>query len=656
MEETMSRFLPVLTALAVPALCLSTALAAEPAQSTQSAQSIPPAQANRPARPKWQVDAWLMTSFRGKGDGLHLAVSEDGKAWRDLDRIFLKPTVGSGLMRDPHLMRGPDGIFRLVWTTGWKDKGIGYASSADLVNWSEQKYLPLFEDVPGTKTAWAPETVYDEASRQYVITWSSDIEGRFPETVSAERMNHRTYYVTTRDFQTFSKPQLLIDPGFDHIDTTLNKVGDKWIAVFKEGDQQRRKVWGALRWAAADDVLGPYRLMPEPLVRERAEGPTLMRQGDKTRLFVDFYSDGHYGVYETGDWKTWTDVSSEVNVVKGQRHGTVLWVPPWLAKGLETARPDGIAATPQPAPPPILEGFTADPSIRVFGDTYYLYPTSDKTEWQTTDFSVWSSKNLVDWKKERMVLDVAHDLKWANIAAWAPDAIARNGKYYFYFCADGNVGVGTAASPLGPFVDALGKPLLKKGSGLQTNTIDPYPFIDDDGQAYLYYGNGKIANVYKLKPDMVTLDGPVAGIPLKDFREGIVVFKRGGKYYFMWSIDDARSPNYRVGWGVADSPLGPVHSPENNFIVLQKHGAAVGTAHHSVVNVPGTDRWYVAYHRHALPQGGGYQRQTVLARMEFDGEGNIKPMDPLAVPFKPGDAGEPIVNGRGLPDRPGSRQ
>jgi beta-xylosidase len=255
-----------------------------------------------------------------------------------------------------------------------------------------------------------------------------------------------------------------------------------------------------------------------------------------------------------------------------------------------------------------------------------------------------------------MVLDVAHDLKWANIAAWAPDAIARNGKYYFYFCADGNVGVGTAASPLGPFVDALGKPLLKKGSGLQTNTIDPYPFIDDDGQAYLYYGNGKIANVYKLKPDMVTLDGPVAGIPLKDFREGIVVFKRGGKYYFMWSIDDARSPNYRVGWGVADSPLGPVHSPENNFIVLQKHGAAVGTAHHSVVNVPGTDRWYVAYHRHALPQGGGYQRQTVLARMEFDGEGNIKPMDPLAVPFKPGDAGEPIVNGRGLPDRPGSRQ
>lgn len=603
------------------------------------------------AEPKWPDDAWIMTSFRGNGDGLHLAVSADGKEWRDLNRVFIKPSVGSGLMRDPHLLRGPDGVFRLVWTTGWKDKGIGYASSVDLVNWSEQQYLPLFDDVPGARTAWAPETVYDERSGQYVITWSSDIEGRFKETASKERMNHRTYHVTTTDFKTFSKPRLLIDPGFDHIDTTLSKVGDKWIAVFKEGDQQRRKVWGAIHQAVADQVLGPYKMMPQPLVRERAEGPTLMRAGDKTRLFVDFYSSGRYGAYETSDWKTWRDVSGETKVADGQRHGTILWVPPWFVKELEAAKAGSAPAKPIPAPPPALEGFTADPSIRVFGDTYYLYPTSDKPHWQTTDFSVWSSKNLVDWKKERMVLDVTRDVKWANIEAWAPDAIERNGTYYFYFCAKGEIGVATAASPLGPFVDALGAPLLRKGTGIQTNTIDPYPFIDDDGQAYLYYGNGRLGNAYKLKPDMVTLDGPPVGIELKDFREGIVVFKRGAKYYFMWSIDDARSPDYRVGWGVADSPLGPVTSPSDQFIVLQRNGAAVGTAHHSVVNVPGTDRWYVAYHRHALPEGGGYQRQTVLARMEFDSAGNIKPMDPLSIPFKPGDIGEPIVKGKGLPSR-----
>jgi hypothetical protein len=331
-----------------------------------------------------------------------------------------------------------------------------------------------------------------------------------------------------------------------------------------------------------------------------------------------------------------------------QAPGATLWIPPWMVQELAAAKPAAPGAQPVPAPRPALDGFTADPSIRVFGDTYYLYPTSDKPHWQTTDFSVWTSKNLVDWKKENMVLDVVHDLKWGNIEAWAPDAIERNGKYYFYFCAKGEIGVATAASPLGPFVDALGGPLLRKGSGIDSNTIDPYPFIDDNGQAYLYYGNGRLANVYKLKPDMVTLDGPAAAIELPEFREGIVVFKRAGKYYFMWSIDDARSPNYRVGWGVADSPLGPVRAPAGNFIVLQRHGAAVGTAHHSVVNVPGTDRWYVAYHRHALPQGGGYQRETVLARMEFDSAGNIKPIDPLTAPFKPGDIGEPIVDGKGL--------
>lgn len=602
------------------------------------------------AQGKWPINTWLFTSFNGNGDGLHLSSSDDGRSWKDLGKVYLKPTAGSGLMRDPHLMRGPDGIFRLVWTTGWKDKGIGYASSADLVNWTTQRYLPFLDTVKGVNNAWAPETFYDEAGQQYVITWSSDIDGRFAETKSSERMNNRTYFVTTKDFATFSAPKVLIDPGFDHIDTTLLKNGGRYIAVFKEGDRQKSKQWGAIRWAVADSALGPYRLMPNALVSgERAEGPTLAVLGDTVRLYVDYYANGRYGAYETRDWISWTDVSDKVTPVKGQRHGTVLSAPAWLVKDLEVATPSETPAAPLPAPPPALEGFTADPAIRVFGDTYYIYPTSDKPNWQTTDFSVWSSKNLVDWKNEGKVLDVAHDVKWANIEAWAPDVIERNGTYYMYFCAKGSIGVATSKSPLGPFVDALGKPLIAKGTGIQTNTIDPYPFIDDDGQAYLYYGNGKLGNVVKLKPDMVTTDGEAQTIEMKDHREGVVVFKRAGRYYFMWSIDDARSPNYRVGWGTADSPYGPVTSPERGFIVLQRHGTAVGTAHHSVVNVPGTDRWYAAYHRHALPVGGGYQRETVLARMPFAADGSIKPMDPLQVPFSPGDKGEPITDGKGHP-------
>ena len=303
------------------------------------------------------------------------------------------------------------------------------------------------------------------------------------------------------------------------------------------------------------------------------------------------------------------------------------------------------------APAPVMDVYTADPTIRVFGDTYYIYPTTDQPNWMTTEFNVWSSKNLVDWKFENTIIDLSKEISWANVRAWAPDCIERNGKYYFYFCADGKIGVAVGPTPTGPFNDALGKPLLdrKADKRIHTNTIDPWVFIDDDGQAYLYWGNGRPCQVFKLNEDMISIEGDPVDIDLRDFREGICVFKRNGKYYFMWSVDDARSPNYRVGWGVSDSPFGPVTSPKE-FIALQKHLPAIGTAHHSVVNVPGTDRWYVAYHRHGLPGGGGYKRQTCLVRMEFDAEGNILPMDPLTTPFQPGDVGEPIVNGKGLPD------
>src|SRR5215210_5496937 len=111
--------------------------------------------------------------------------------------------------------------------------------------------------------------------------------------------------------------------------------------------------------------------------------------------------------------------------------------------------------------------------------------------------------------------------------------------------------------------------------------------------------------------------------------------------YFMWSVDDARSDDYRVAYGTSKSPFGPINIPEN-ATVLKKRGPVKGTGHHSVVNVPGTDRWYVAYHRHAIPNGSGYKRETCLARMEFNADGSIRPVDPLAPVFPPGSPGEPV--------------
>lgn len=292
-----------------------------------------------PAKDAAGSDTWLFTSFQGDGDGLHLSTSTDGgRTWHALDRVFMTPVLGSKLLRDPHILRGPDGIFRMVWTTGWKDKGIGYASSRDLIHWSPQRYLPLMKGVLGTNNAWAPETVYDRRRGRYVITWSSDVDGRFPATRTSGQMNNRTYYVTTMDFETFSRPAVLIDPGFDHIDTTIQKVGGRYVAVFKEGDNQERGRWGAIRWAVATDVLGPYRLMSKPLISdERAEGPTLLTDGKRTRLYVDYYAGGRYGTFETTDWQKWTDISAEVTVAKGQRHGTVLKVSSTVARALQAA-------------------------------------------------------------------------------------------------------------------------------------------------------------------------------------------------------------------------------------------------------------------------------------------------------------------------------
>jgi beta-xylosidase len=318
-----------------------------------------------------------------------------------------------------------------------------------------------------------------------------------------------------------------------------------------------------------------------------------------------------------------------------------------------THGPAPAAAFPADAPPPIIrDKFTADPDIRVFGDTYYVYPTVDKDNWQTTEFNVWSSKDLVHWTDEGTILNLAGgDVSWAHIRAWAPGAATRNGKYYLYFCGEQKIGVAVADKPTGPFKDALGKPLVAPGDppGLRGQQIDPCPFIDEappgkEPQAYLYWGNSTLY-VRKLAPDMISFDGDLQRItptvPGSRFNEGIFVFKRKGTYYFTWSENDARSPDYRVAYGTSDAPTGPIKVAENR-IILSKSGSVVGTGHHSILNIPGTDRWYIAYHRHAIPGGNGFIRETCLSPLHFNADGTIAPVDVNHPAFPENSRGEPL--------------
>jgi hypothetical protein len=564
--------------------------------------------------------AWLFTSFRGNGDGLHLAWSKDGYHWTDLGRTFLKPEVGGKLMRDPHIVRGPDGAFHMVWTTGWRDNGIGYASSTNLTDWSQQRFLPLMADIPGTGNCWAPESFYDETTEQFIVTWSSDVEGRFPETVSTNRMNNRTYYVTTKDFVTFSESKIFLDSGFDHIDTTIVKANGRFIAVFKEGDMQALGKHGPIHFATSDRALGPYVVNPTPIITERAEGPALVTIGDNTLLYADFYSAGHYGAFETTDWKTWKNVSAETSVVSGQRHGSIL---PVSEAELRVLAPD-IERTP---PPAVLPGVNADPHIAVFGDTFYIYPTTDGTEgWRSTSFSTWSSRDLVNWKNEGVILDLPRDLEWADIHAWAPAIATKNGKYYYYYSAQQNVGVAVADSPAGPFKDPLGKALVAKTDFPRMQAIDPMVYVDDDGSAYLYWGQGRCKAV-KLNDDMISFDmADVRDITPPGYNEGPFVHKRNGTYYLSWSEFDTRDPRYSVAYATGNSPLGPFAKAAVNPI-LRQSGAVKGAGHHSIVKIPERDEWVIAYHRFRIPGGNGYNRETCLSPLRHAADGSILPVD-----------------------------
>ncbi|HVG15358.1 MAG TPA: family 43 glycosylhydrolase [Chitinophagaceae bacterium] len=278
------------------------------------------------------------------------------------------------------------------------------------------------------------------------------------------------------------------------------------------------------------------------------------------------------------------------------------------------------------APAAALPGVYADPHIAVFGKKFYIYPTTDGTEgWKATSFTCWSSNDLRQWKNEKVILDLPKDLTWAKERAWAPAIAYKNGKYYYYFSADVNIGVAVASGPTGLFRDALGKPLVRRGQ-LRGQMIDPMVFVDDDGAAYLYFGQGN-CNVVKLGEDMVSYDSTkIISFKPKGYNEGSFVFKRNSKYYLMWSEYDTRDPRYSVAYATSESPMGPFTKAEG-YPVLKGKGVVKGAGHHSVVKVPGKDEWYIAYHRFKIPGGNGYNRETCISAMRFDGEGNILPVD-----------------------------
>lgn len=349
-----------------------------------------------------QPPHYLFASFRGNGeDGLHLAHSRDGLRWTALngDRSFLRPTVGTRLMRDPSIVRGPDGMFHLVWTTGWWDRGIGVAHSKDLITWSAQEAIPVMAHEPTAVNCWAPDAFYDAATGEFVIVWSTTIPGRFPKTEESgdegnqRKLNHRMYYVTTRDFKTYSETKLFYDGGFNVIDGTIVKAdagtspgadtsagaganagasapapagaGPAGYVLIVKDETKRPVAKKHLRTVVGPRAIGPWGQASAAITSDWVEGPAALKVGDAWIVYFDEYTRKRYGAIRSTDLKTWTDISSQIDLPPGTRHGSAFAVPEEIAAAL--LKPEGGGASAAPAGTRRFAGSIEHPAIDYAG-------------------------------------------------------------------------------------------------------------------------------------------------------------------------------------------------------------------------------------------------------------------------------------------------
>lgn len=294
-----------------------------------------------------------------------------------------------------------------------------------------------------------------------------------------------------------------------------------------------------------------------------------------------------------------------------------------------------IAQQKAPAGNPIFEGWYADPEVALLDGQYWIFPTYSARYEDQIFLDAFSSKNLVDWQKHPRIIDTTA-VKWAQKAMWAPAIIEKGGRYFLFFAANdiqnnneaGGIGIGVSDKPQGPYKDYLGKPLLDKFyNGAQP--IDQFVFLDKDGTYYMIYGGWRHCNIVKLKDDFTGFlphsDGTLfKEITPEGYVEGPFMFIRNGKYYFMWSEGGWTGPNYQVAYAIADSPFGPFK--RIGVVLKQDPEIATGAGHHSMLNIPGTDEWYIIYHRRPLGDNNGNHRVTCLDRIYFDENGLIKPV------------------------------
>lgn len=278
---------------------------------------------------------YVFTSFHEPAtDGLRFLYSEDGMHWDSLPGTWLKPEIGQQrIMRDPSIVATPNGVFHLVWTTSWRgDLGFGYAHSTDLVNWSEEKFIPVMKHDTTTVNVWAPELFYDDCNNELMIVWASCIPGKFERGIEDENNNHRLYYTKTKDFTTFTPTKLLFDPGFSVIDAVITKRAEKdYVMVLKDNTRPNRN----LKISFAQQPEGPWSTASQAFTESFVEGPTVVQVDTNYLIYFDVYQKKIYGAMRTTDFVNFTDITNEISVPKDHKHGTIFRAPESIIEAMK---------------------------------------------------------------------------------------------------------------------------------------------------------------------------------------------------------------------------------------------------------------------------------------------------------------------------------
>ena len=639
----------LLTALLMAAIALP---------STAKQKTMP----EEPKDPNEMV-AYLFTYFNSNApedEQICYAISDDGYNYTPLNDgapVILSDTIAlTQCVRDPHILRCEDGkTFYMVVTDmcsahGWSsNRGMVLLRSTDLVNWQHSainfptRYTKTWKNVI---RVWAPETIYDHKAKKYMVFYSL----RTSDPGSYDKIY---YQYANKDFTDLEgEPQWLFDAGNATIDGDI---------VYNDADQlyhlfYKQESGRGIYQATAKQLTDKWQMQGGNVeqTKEAVEGVGVCKaiDGKSWIIMYDCYGSGHYQFCSSTDLKNFKfERNTELKGKFTPRHGTIIPITRAEKERLLKAFPNHKQ--------PILSGFHADPEVLYSNKTkkYYIYSTTDGTPgWGGHDFSVFSSTNLIDWTDEGKMLDVkGSQVAWAVGNAWAPcinEVKQKDGsyKYYFYFSAHNpqtkrkEIGVAVSDSPTGPFVDS-GKPIITdddRPEGVRGGqAIDVDVFTDPKtGKHYLYWGNGFMAgaelsdDMLSVKKETITNLTPKGGnLQTWAFREGAYVFYRKGTYYFMWSVDDTGSPNYHVCYGTSKSPLGPIEIDEQNYRVIEQkpEDQIYGTAHNSILQLPGKDEWYIVYHRinkNFINRDPGIHREVCIDRLTFDKQGRIVPVMP----------------------------